>query len=77
MTLIFKQRFAVVKIIFSTASREVLMFLSGPLSIRKSCIILCISLDCSAALNFCGELPSRINCLGKRVSVSLVFVVAK
>ena len=54
------------------------MFLSGPLSIRKPCIILCISLDCSPALrNFCGELLSQINCLGKRVSVSLLFVVAK
>ena len=44
---------------------------------RKSCIILCMSLVCSAVLNFCDESFSHINCLGKRINVSLVFSVAK
>ena len=61
-TLILKQRFAVVIRIFSTASREVLTFLSGLLSIRKSCIILCIAFDCSAVLNLSEESLSQINC---------------
>ena len=51
--------------------------LVGLLSTRKSCIILCMSVVCSAVLNFCDESFSHINCLGKRINVSLVFSVAK
>ena len=77
MFLIFKQCFAVVKRILSTASWQELMCLSGLLSTRKSCIILCMSLVWSAFLSFCDESFSHINCLGKRIYVSLVFSVAK
>ena len=73
----FKQRLTVVIRIFSTASREVLTFLSGLLSIRKSCAILCMSLDCSAVLNLSEESFPQVNCLGKRTNVSLIFVVAE
>ena len=74
--LIFKQCFAVVKRILSTASREELMCLSVLQSTRKSCIILCTSLVCTAGLNFCDE-SYAFSCLGKQIDVSLVYSVAK
>ena len=76
MFLIFKQCFAVVKRILSTASREELMCLSVLQSTRKSCIILCMSLVYTAVLNFCDE-SYAFSCLGKQINVSLVFSVAK
>ena len=76
MFLISKQCFAVVKGILSTASREELMCLSVPQSTRKSCIILCMSLVCTAGLNFCDE-SYAFSCLGKQIDVSLVYSVAK
>ena len=74
MFLISKQCFAVVKRILSTASREELMCLSVLQSTRKSCIILCMSVVCSAVLNFFDE---SFSCLGKQINVSSVFSVAK
>ena len=74
MFLISKQCFAVVKRILSTAFREEFMCLSGLQSTRKSCIILCVCLACSAVLNFLDE---SFSCLGKQINVSLVFSVAK
>ena len=76
MFLISKQCFAVVKRILSTASREELMCLSVLQSTRKSCIILCMSLVCTAGLNFCDE-SYAFSCLGKQINVSLIFSVAK
>ena len=76
MFLISKQCFAVVKRILSTASREELMCLSVLQSTRKSCIILCTSLVCTAGLNFCDE-SYAFSCLGKQIDVSLVYSVAK
>ena len=76
MFLIFKQCFAVVKRILSTASREELTCLSVLQSTRKSCIILCMSLVYTAVLNFCDE-SYAFSCLGKQINVSLVFSVAK
>ena len=74
MFLISKQCSAVVKRILSTAFREKFMCLSGLQSTRKSCIILCVCLACSAVLNFLDE---SFSCLGKQINVSLVFSVAK
>ena len=50
------------------------MCLSGLQSTRKSCIILCVCLVCSAVLNFLDE---SFSFLGKQFNVSLVFSVAK
>ena len=52
------------------------MCLSVLQSTRKSCIILCMSLVCTAGLNFCDE-SYAFSCLGKQINVSLVFSVAK
>ena len=64
MVFIFRNRFAVVVKIASTASRELLTFSDGTVSSRNSLIVLCICSVCNLALNFYGNSFSQINSFG-------------
>ena len=56
----------------STFSSEVSTFVVGSFSFRNSRISICVLEDRRTSLNFCVELFSQQNCLGKRFKVSFV-----